>query len=150
MSSRTLTSLQFALSERPQNAYKDSNSDGCLCSGSNSWVNRMYFCFSSFWINYDWFILVRYVDVEKYMCLEEDKLWQLQDKHYEFWCFHSNNGIFWMVDCTFHIDHDMCCFCFSLMGEMTGAGWFWLSLIRQHVQYRNIVLVICQFFSTNC
>jgi hypothetical protein len=74
--------------------------------------NRMYFCFSSFGINYDWFILVRYVSEEKYMCLGEDELWQLQDKHYEFWCFRSNNGIFWMVICTFHIDHDM--FAFAL------------------------------------
>ncbi len=99
------------------------------CSGSNNWDNRMYFCFSLFWINYDWFILVRYVNGEKYMCLEEDECWQLQDKHYEFWCFHSNNGIFWMVNCTFHIEHDMCCFCFFWWAKwqvQDGFGCRWL------------------------
>jgi len=106
---------------------------------------QMDFVLSSFWINYDWFILVRYVNEEKYMCLEEDEFGQLQDKHYDFGCLYSNNGIFWMVNCTFHIDHGMLLFAFVLMGKIR-YWWFWLSVIRRHVQYRNIVLVIRQFF----
>jgi hypothetical protein len=112
------------------NTYKNANADGCLFVRVRTIeITECIVCsvvLNQLWLIYSCSIWKCGVCFRKNTCVWR-KMNMLNFKiNTTNWVLHSNDGKFWMVNCTFHIDHDMFCFFWWQewqMQDVFGCHW---------------------------